>query len=171
MNVPRLRISWLMILVAFLAVDFAALRALAVPHGQFGDLFVVGIVPLLNALSICGLVARFRPQSRPFVLGFSLFAAVAFVCYIIGSATFTSTLHHFVGAVMMAVLTPFRGIVRGPSVLIYLLASVIVMLPQLLFAWLGGTLSAKYRLAFIRRGPRTPKDTAPVEALVESSDS
>ena len=57
MNVPRLRISWLMILVAFLAVDFAALRALAVPHIFLGDLFAIGIFPMLNVLLICGLIA------------------------------------------------------------------------------------------------------------------
>lgn len=54
MKTPRLNISWLMALVAIVALDFGLTRILAASRSPFHDLVIVGIVPLVNILALSG---------------------------------------------------------------------------------------------------------------------
>src|SRR4051794_21903333 len=77
---PRFRIAWGMVAVAIAALDFAAIRASL----EFREavLLVLGALPMANVLAVGILIARQRPGSRPFLLGFEAFGAMALALFI-----------------------------------------------------------------------------------------
>jgi hypothetical protein len=87
MMVPRFRIAWLMVAVAIAAVDFAATRAvLSDLYDGARDtalLLLLGALPMANVLAVGMLIAYPRPTSRPFLLGFEIFGALALALYIV----------------------------------------------------------------------------------------
>lgn len=140
MRIPRFRISWLMVFVAFFPVDFAAIRTYTTSNrfGQFIDLAIVGILPTLNILCLCVLVARFRPKNRPFLLGFVTFGASALTGYVICGLIFTNWLYENVGDAIEVISRLFSWGGRGsPTPILFVIASIVTVLPQLLVAWLG----------------------------------
>ncbi len=144
MRLPRLRIAWLMVAVAIVAVDLGAIRALIdLRPPRTGHLLLVGALPMLNVLGAGMLVARQRPTSRPFLIGFEVFGMMALGVYV-GLVTFSGDA--WIGLYVMAVLGPLQNAI-GTSrsfvaiALIWSSAAVVLGLPQLVFAVLGSFLS------------------------------
>jgi hypothetical protein len=75
-RLPRFRIAWMMFLVAIAGIDFAGIRPLLDDNGQADTVRVLlslGALPVANVLVAGMLIARKRPGSRPFLLGFEVF--------------------------------------------------------------------------------------------------
>jgi hypothetical protein len=87
MRLPRIRIAWIMALVAIAALNLGAYRACthwtddAATSNQIDVLFL-GSVPMAHVLIVGLLVALRRRGSRPFLLGFEVFGLVALATYI-----------------------------------------------------------------------------------------
>ena len=86
MKPPRFRIARIMVAVAIAALDFGAIRALLPRHehvldDQRGVYLSLGALPMANVLAVVFLVGRHRPGSRPFLLGFEAFGAMALTLF------------------------------------------------------------------------------------------
>src|SRR3954454_2036881 len=77
---PRFRIAGVMVAIAIAALDFAAIRAFLDIPDVF--LLVLGAVPMANVLAVGILIGQQRPGSRPFLLGFEAFGAMALVLFV-----------------------------------------------------------------------------------------
>ena len=65
---PRFRIAWVMVFIAVVAINFAAIRAM-LGFPEVG-LAVLGGLPMANILVVGNLMGRQRPGSRAFLIGF-----------------------------------------------------------------------------------------------------
>jgi hypothetical protein len=98
-KVLRFRIVSIMLVVAIAALDFVAIRALFGFRSLMGELLILGALPMANVLAV-GLASRQRrPGTRPFLLGFVPFGAMALALYV---ATATS----FPREIVVSCLTP-----------------------------------------------------------------
>ena len=81
---PRVRLAWIMVAVAIAALDFWAIRVL-LNFSYFsplvGEALVFGALPMMNVLGVLALVGRWRPSSRPLLLRFEYFGAIALAIY------------------------------------------------------------------------------------------
>src|SRR5262249_34913182 len=91
MRVLQLRIAWGMVLVAIVALDCAAIRALLIHVRGNVELAGLGIVLMANLLAAGLLIAHRWPPSRPFFRGFVVYGGVAIVLYIAAVLTFDIT--------------------------------------------------------------------------------
>ena len=73
--VPRFRIAWVMVAVAIAALNLAVIRVLL--GSPVGELVVLGALPMANVLAVGLLIGLRRRGSRPFLLGFEAFGAMA----------------------------------------------------------------------------------------------
>jgi hypothetical protein len=148
MGLPRFRIAWLMVAVAVAGLNFGAIRAMLAPGmGLRGGSLVVGALPTANVLVAGLLIARQRPRTRPFLLGFEAFGATALYLYVVLVA---SPLHReVVMPYVQRVLDPInqRMGTGPPLVLIPVRVSVgvvLLVLPQMAVALIGGFLSRRF---------------------------
>jgi hypothetical protein len=152
MKNPRFRIVWLMVAVALVALNFAAVRALLEFNSSAAASLILGALPMANVLVIGILIAQRHPGSRLFLLGFEVFGAMALAVYV------ALSVYHDAVAVT-AYLELFMGpwevtINRLPppdDVISNFIVGVLLALPQVVFALIGGFLSLKYRLTLTRR--------------------
>ena len=156
MKVPRLRIAWVMVAIAIAALDFAAIRAsLDIPEV---GLLVLGALPMANVLAVGILVGQQRPGSRPFLLGFEVFGAMALAVYVI-LATY---LRHEAVEPYLGLFIPIVEIIGPlPFIPIPIQVSVVVIalgLPQVAFALIGGFLSRKNRITTPNGQHQLPAD-------------
>jgi hypothetical protein len=155
---PRFRIAWLMVAVAIAALDFGAMRAIIGSRGgrlgsETGILLLFGALPMANLLAAGILIAHRRPGSRPFLLGFEAFGAVALAQFIILANVGRR------GELLMPYLEAlirFTQIIgqNRPFVVIPITcfgAVVILGWSQLAFALIGAFLSRKYKVTITRR--------------------
>ena len=110
MTAPRFRIAWVMVAVAFAALDFVAIRAFVDSPSPVSENLLFGALPMANVLAVGLLIARQRPESRPFLLGFEIFGATALASYI-ALAFFSfpgprGPIHSYVGIVLDPILSP-----------------------------------------------------------------
>jgi hypothetical protein len=147
-----------MVAVAIAALDFGAIRALFPRHehvldDQRGMCLLLGALPMANVLVVGLLIGQRRPGSRPFLMGFEVFGAMALAFFIV-LATF------FPREVVLPYLTPFvapidRFIGPGrPFVYIPiggLVIAVMLVGPQVVFALVGGVLSRKFKVTITPR--------------------
>jgi hypothetical protein len=147
-----------MVAVALAAHDFGAIRALLPRHAnvlddQRGMCLLLGALPMANVLAVGMLIGQRRPASRPFLLGFEAFGAMALVLFI-GLATC------FPREVMLPCLAPVLAPIERaighdrPLVLIPILCFVAMVLlgwPQVTFALAGGFLSRKFKITISPR--------------------
>jgi hypothetical protein len=155
---PRFRIAWVMVAVAIAALDFGAIRAFLghrtnVLDEQRGILLLMGALPMANDLAVGMLIGQRHPGRRPFLMGFEAFGAMA-LAFFIASATC------FPREVVMPYLAPFVAPVErfiGPGrPFVYipvggLVAAVMLVGPQVVFALIGVVLSRRLRV------PNTPR--------------
>ncbi len=153
---PRFRIAWVMVAVAIAALEFAAIRALLFIPEVF-LVGVMGVLPMANALAVGILIARQRPGSRPFLLGFVAFGAMALALFVAFSlADLLLDNYALINAYLTPVLRPIEENIGQNRPFIFiptLLLAYVVMFgwPQLGFALIGGSLSRRYRISITRR--------------------
>lgn len=153
MNLTRFRIAWIMVAVAIAALDFGAIRAM-LGVGDLENLLVLGALPMANVLAVGLLIAQQRPKSRPFLLGFEAFGAMALALYV-----FLATIFPLHDSPIMSCLeslidrlggffgqTPFVEITIEYPVAVAMLGG-----PQLAFALLGGFLSRRFKITITPR--------------------
>ena len=158
MRVPRFRIAWVMVAVAIAALDFAAIRALLARHAnvlddQRGILLLLGALPMANVLAVGMLIGQRRPGSRPFLLGFEVFGAMALAFFIALAtcfsrevvvpyfAPFVAPVEWFIGPGRPYVYIPVGGLV----------VAVVLVGPQVVFALVGGVLSRRFKITITPR--------------------
>jgi hypothetical protein len=164
MEMPRIRIAWLLAIVAVVAVDFGAIRAFSDhksrwlattdlrPFPTLDDVSFTGILPMANVLAV-GLVIGYRCRgSRPFLLGFEAFGATALALYIAGANSLTVDNEVFVWPYVASyidlVIYPLRktfgqGWTTVHTLIEYSIMAAWLSLPQVAFALVGGFLSCK----------------------------
>jgi hypothetical protein len=150
-KMPRFRIAWGMVAVAIAALDFAAIRASL--DIREAVLLVLGALPMANVLAVGILIAQQRPGSRPFLLGFEAFGAMALALYV-GLLSWRPR-----GLVIPYLLSLIRVLEQAvgrdrPFVFIPILCfGSVVMLgwSQVAFALIGGFLCRKFRVTITRR--------------------
>ena len=155
MKPPRSRIAWIMVAVAIAALDFAVIRA-SFDIPEVG-LLVLGALPMANVLAVGILIGQWRPESRPFLLGFEAFGATALALFV---AVAVASLFLDNYRLIISYLTPVIERIENsigpnrPFVFIPIgLFAMVVMLdwPQLAFALLGGFLSRRFKVIVVRR--------------------
>lgn len=168
---PRLPIASVMLVIAIAAVDFAAVRAVSdvqnksraslgrgskdpaefdrvVNRRTRADLLASGALPTGNVLAV-GLFRYRRRRIHPFLLGFEAFGATALALYIAVASCVT---YEGLRPYLDVVLDPLRKSV-GPSpsliyaTVVYLTFAVILVLPQVAFALIGGLLFRRFGTA------------------------
>ena len=157
MIAPRFRIAWVMVAVAIVALDFGAIRALLPRHAsalddQRGVLLLLGALPMANVLAVGMLIGQRRPGSRPFLLGFEVFGAMALAFFIALASCFPRE-------VVVPYFAPFVAPVEwfiGPGHPFYipiggLVVAVMLIGPQVVFALVGGVLSRRFKITITPR--------------------
>jgi hypothetical protein len=154
---PRFRIAWLMVAVAIVAINFAAIRAaLGLPGGPRVALLLVGALPMANVLLVGILVARQSPRRRPFLLGFEVFGAMATALYIHSATSSPPEVDAPIASYLLLVFDPLNSVIvqYPPFVRGAIAVSVGVLMlvgPQLVFALIGGILSRRFKITITRR--------------------
>jgi hypothetical protein len=155
-NVPRFRITWLMVLVALAALNFGAIRfwyqlrfdGNAV--NNWVEVLTCGTLPMSNFLAFSIVVSLRRPETCPFLWGFEAFGATALAFFVLLAYVYTEELiQPYVLWVLrlrsiQRTVNNFSPVVRVP--IFYTIATLLVGLPQLAFAIIGGLLSRKISL-------------------------
>jgi hypothetical protein len=147
-----------MVAIAIVALDFAAIRALSPRHAnvlddQRGMCLLVGALPMANVLAVGVLIGQQRPASRPFLLGFEAFGAMAVVLFIVLATCFPrEVVLPYVTPVMVPIESTIgydRPFVTFPIVCVVAVA--LLGWPQLAFALAGGFLSRRFKVTISRR--------------------
>jgi hypothetical protein len=153
MKAVRFRIAWVMVGIAIAALDFAAIRA--VPGYPEIAYLILGALPMANALVVGTLVAQQRPGSRPFLLGFGAFGAMALALFV-ALASFDQDSNRLINSYLAPLFVPMDKVVGQDRPLVYipLAGSVIVVMlawPQVAFALIGGFLSRRFKITITQR--------------------
>jgi hypothetical protein len=142
-----------MVVIAVAALDFAAMRAFF----DIPEVFLLGIgaLPMANVLAAGILVGHRHPGSRPFILGFEAFGAMALVLFV-ALACLLFNKYKFINAYLVPGMQPIEDSIgqnRRFVLIPVALFAYVVMLgwPQLVFALIGGSLSRKFRITITRR--------------------
>jgi hypothetical protein len=149
-RVPRFRIAWVMVAVAIAALDFAAIRAL--PGYPSGELVLLGALPMANVLAVGLLIGLRHRGSRSFLLGFEVFGVMALALYVVLAGFSPGRVIDY----LELLLDPIRrtiGLDRTVALIatIYPVGVVMLGLPQLAFALIGGFLSRRFKITVTRR--------------------
>jgi hypothetical protein len=155
-KVPRFRIAWLMIAVAFAALNFGAIRVMfGSPTAVF---LVLGALPMVNILAVGILIGTRRPGSRPFLLGFVAFGAMALALYVILAVNLESRfpIAHLANSYLRLLSDPMEKIIgrNRPFVFVPIVCfGTMAMLvgPQVVFALIGGYLSRRFKITITPR--------------------
>jgi hypothetical protein len=146
MKVPRFRIAWLIVFVALAALNFAVLRAAG---NATGALLALGAMPMATVLAIGLIIGYRRDGSRPFLLGFESFGAMALALFAVLVACFGAKM---LESYSRTFVDPLSKIIGPDQPLIHTpVAYVALALPQVTFALMGGFLSRKYRITITKR--------------------
>ncbi len=151
MRLPRLRLSWIMIGVTFVALHLMLIKTtmgFLIPQQ-----LVIGGLPMAAILTIGQVVLRTRRDIRLFVVGFEVFGSVALAVYIVLVLFFDrATILPYSELFFKPIKDMFRW--HQPVVffaIVYPVAVAITVLPQVLFAAGGGWLSTRYKIDIARR--------------------
>jgi hypothetical protein len=152
---PRFQIGWIMVVVAIAALNFGAIRAMMAPGwDRAGGWLTVGALPMANALVVGLLIARRRPRSRPFLLGFAVFGGTALALYVALVIGFEQDVLIPYLNLFMNPLENALGGWNGPIIfvpIVYSVAVLVLTLPQVALALLGGFLSRRFKISITRR--------------------
>jgi len=175
-KVLRFRVAWAMIFVAIAALNFGALRIWSdfkrvdvynetstwilnrsdYHNMLVDDALVTGALPMANVLVVGLLIGLRRRRSRPFLSGFEVFGATALALYVAGAIFFTEELvMPYLNLVLKPLartigIRPFLSTVK--LLVLASVAAVMLGLPQLAFALIGG---------FLFRGVRNRRAARP----------
>jgi hypothetical protein len=148
MKAPRFRIAWVMVFVALAALNFAVFRAAGDAHSKTGVLLALGAMPMASVLAIGLIIGYRRHGSRPFLLGFESFGAMALALFAAAVVLFGGKMLESYTRILIdplaKIIGPDRPFIHIP------VAYVSLGLPQVAFALMGGFLSQKYRITMTR---------------------
>ena len=158
MKLPRFRIGWRMGFVALAALNFGVVRALLGPHAsalghQRDILLLLGALPMSNVLVVGMLIGQRRPGSRPFLMGFETFGAMALAFFIALASCFP---REVVMPYLAAFVAPIEWFIGPGRPFIYipiggLVVAVTLVGPQVAFALIGGVLSRRFKVSITPR--------------------
>lgn len=152
MRMPQFRIIWLMALVVFAALDFAAMRALS--GSEKGLFLIIGSLPTANVMAVAFLFGRQRSHSHPFLLGFQTFGVIALILYA-ASVGYCSRPAGIMNSYFWLSIDRISKIFRGrPLVFVpinWFVALLMLAGPQLAFAVFGGFLSRRFKITVTPR--------------------
>jgi hypothetical protein len=158
MKLPRFSIASIMTIIVIVALDLAAIRALDGTSTVIGGLIVFGSMPMASIL-VLGLPSLVRAlvgrgQIRPFLIGFEAVGWTVLLIYTGSAILFPdSVAEHLSKAIQLLPIdfnTPFwqgwQGIIGE---------MLIVMIPQLVIALIGGWLNQRFKIRIIIERRRT----------------
>jgi hypothetical protein len=143
---PRFKIAFVMEFVVIAAIDFAWIRWVLDHYNYATELLISGALPMLNVLAISMLIARQRPSSRTFLVGFGSFGVWALVLYVVLAISFANEI---LLPYVSLFLEPLTNIVDARTqrarfaLIAYPIAIVVFTVPQVMFAVLGGFVCRK----------------------------
>jgi hypothetical protein len=150
MRFPPIRIVWAMAFIALVALELAAMRAIAgFTSPDMTSMWLVMSVGLacqgvLTVLAI-GLLVGYRSRaSRPFVVGFEVFGIAALGLYIAGVVTYSQELilqFQYAVRPLADLLRDGPFMSTGKMWLAHLIIEILVSLPLLAMAAIGGFLT------------------------------
>jgi hypothetical protein len=137
-----------MVVIAVVALNLTAMRAVSDIRSHTNNhgvaILALGVLPMANILAVGLLIGRRQRGSRPFLLGFEAFGAAALVVYLALVGFFAE------GSVMpylYLVLNPLAKTIGLHIPVFYSVTAVMLGLPQLAFALIGGVLSRQFAIA------------------------
>ena len=158
MRVPRFRISSMMLLVAIVAIDFAALQAIQHNYAQAVRRLLTTTLGMANILLAGALFGLRRPGSRGFFLRFEVFGVVAMALWgALGfsiKATYGSPIDSYaliMRDIWIRILGSYPAFIPRPIAHVVFL--IWMSLPPVAFALVGGLVFHKFRIA--ERAERT----------------
>jgi hypothetical protein len=152
MRMPRLRIAGVMAVIGIIALELGVARAImdfASPDRNLMFLVMMlglGCQAMLSILGV-GLLVGYRwPGSRSFIAGFEAFGGTAMALYILGVTIFNRDLVPIVDEAVRPLANFLRDgpyISTAKLLLAYTIFAVVLSLPQLTFAAIGGFLTQR----------------------------
>jgi hypothetical protein len=130
----QLPLWWLLTLVVVAALDCAALRSPLSGRRLTLIMNLLGVLPMANLLFL-GLLVSLRREGRrlTFWVGFELAGLLVLLIYIASTISHSQELREVVAATL--------HLVGPPGTLTFPAAAAVLLLPQVLLAFLGGCLS------------------------------
>jgi hypothetical protein len=139
---PRFRIAWVMVAVAIAALDFGAIRMGLDRIFPSSELLAMGALPMANVLAVGLLIGQRRRGSRPFLLGFEAFGAMALALYVVLAGFSPIRVVDYLELLLDPIRTTI-GLDRTVALIATIIPVSVAMLglPQLAFALIGGLLT------------------------------
>ena len=114
---------------------------------------LLGALPMANVLAVGMLIGQRRPGSRPFLLGFEVFGAMALAFFIALASCFP---HEVVLLYLAPFVAPVEWFIGPGSPFVYipiggLVVAVMLVGPQVAFALVGGSISRRFKITITRR--------------------
>jgi hypothetical protein len=147
-----------MVAVAIVALDFAAIRTWLGFDSRMANALLLGVLPMVNVLAGGILIVQQHPGSRPFLLGFVAFGAMALaLCVFLSFFHDAAALDAYLGLLS----EPWEMIIRhAPPFNTDLIRAFVIVVwvgwPQAAFALIGGFFSRTYRITITKRSAPTP---------------
>ena len=147
MKVPRFRIASIMVVIGIVALNLVVIRALLGFRFLLGELLMLSALPMANVLAVGLLIGKRRRGNRPFLLGFVPFGAMALAIYV---AVATSVPREIVVSSLAPVSDYLVRTIGAHRPLLFIRALtfaslLILVLPQVVFALIGGFLSRRFK--------------------------
>jgi hypothetical protein len=139
--------------VAIVALNFGIMREWAynTDGHNTNQVLIVGGLPMANALAVGLLVGRQRLRTRPFLMGFEVFGAMALVLFVVATIQFTGLwFEPYLGLGLNPIMNFFGKPMTLSLAQVGCLCSVVAVmlgLPQLAFALVGGLVFRRFRIA------------------------
>src|SRR5262249_39720594 len=142
---PRIRIAWVMVLVAIVGFNCWAIRMVIRDYGgPVADQVGIGALLMANILIIVPLLSYPYRGARRFLWGFEVFGVAAVTLYVALTILFQARVPFLTPYIRLAeapLIGAWRPPWANPRLLVgYTLVSLWVTLPQLAFALVGGFL-------------------------------
>jgi hypothetical protein len=159
---PR-SIAWLMGVVAIVAVDLSAIRAISQPGAPGGLLLCMAVLPMANILAVGLLIGHRYRGCRRFLSGFETFGVVPLVFPVAAILSDDAQVRSYLNMAvepLRASLGPTAGAEWSTFRLMVARSGVALWatLPQLAFALIGGLLSRAYRITITKWPAEIPSE-------------
>jgi len=144
-----------MLIVAVAALNLGVLQGRILRNHPL----LLGALPMANALAVGLVTARPRRGCRPFLVGFLAFGAIAVAAYAAAVTWFDDQIKTLCIPVLRYLVRTI-GLGQPLTLLLAQDVAVVVMLvlPQFVFALMGGLVSRRYRISIITRLAQPPAD-------------
>ena len=147
MKLPKLNIGWLMAIVAVLALDFGAIRAIGRADRILSEYLFVGTMPLANILAFVGLTGLRNLRQRKFLVGFLVSGGLCLAVYTIWAIASVESLDSSTRPGFMPIRQSIESLIPGGGLIVFFAAVAYFTLPQLGFCLANGYMYRKIRNA------------------------